>query len=536
MDALCIYVEPLVAGARVAVLGDGDQALRWGARLLEAQARSAHVYVAPSSSQTRVSFSSDLFGRVADEMPRGVSVRALRDDFDVRDGAFDLVVIPDLAALPRPSSVVSGLRRIVDPAGAVVAVGRARTGAESASIVGSAAELRPAVAEYAELYDWFALAFENVKMTGLLPFSGIVFAELGGADDVAVSVDTRLVEPDPPSAFVIVASRAARSLEPYAMVQVEPSTAEVQHVAALATATGEAVRSVASVEQDSPDARANHPASAENALAASSSSPAPVADARSAFVPTDDNDDASVTSEYPAYASGDDGAMHAGFGRLASERAAAEARAAELEQLWIQAQRLIGDLEHRLAQSEAAASRDRMRAEQAELALTESREALAASELQQRPILAEPAAPADEDISRLHQQADALALEVARREGEIIAQSWTISRLERELELARAAAEHVEAQAPDDAHRQRAWDELYAECNALRQALSQEYDARKRLEAGEELAHARAALQQQAVLLAQASAAHAACCNASSLATPVHPEGVARDGAPPLEF
>ncbi|NVL83976.1 hypothetical protein, partial [Escherichia coli] len=74
----------------------------------------------------------------------------LRDDFDVRDGAFDLVIIPDVAVLPDPSGAIVRLRRVVDPRGAVVAMGRARTADGEDTIF---PELAPAVVEYTELYD-----------------------------------------------------------------------------------------------------------------------------------------------------------------------------------------------------------------------------------------------------------------------------------------------------------------------------------------------------------------------------------------------
>ena len=44
---------------------------------------------------------------------------------------------------------------------------------------------------------------------------------------------------------------------------------------------------------------------------------------------------------------------------------------------------------------------------------------------------------------------------------------------------------------------------MIAELNALRQALTQEHDARMAIESGEELARARADLARQAVLLEQ---------------------------------
>ena len=106
--ALSVYVEPLVADARVAILGDVELDLH--GRLLELGARTVHVYDPDP----------DRVARSTDEVPRGVSVRMLRDDFDVRDGAFDLVVIPDIGMLPDPSGAIVRLRRVVDGRGAVV--------------------------------------------------------------------------------------------------------------------------------------------------------------------------------------------------------------------------------------------------------------------------------------------------------------------------------------------------------------------------------------------------------------------------------
>ena len=206
--ALTVYVEPLVADARVAVLGDGELGL--DVRLLELGARTVHLYDP----------NPDRVARIADEVPRGVSARTLRDDFDVRDGAFDLVVIPDVGALPDAPGAIVRLRRVLDPRGAVVAMGRARTAGGGGGALFP--ELAPATIEYAELYDLFALQFENVTMTGVLPFEGVVFAELGAGDDLTVSVDTRLVEPEAPGIFVVVASRNEEPvLDPYAIVQID---------------------------------------------------------------------------------------------------------------------------------------------------------------------------------------------------------------------------------------------------------------------------------------------------------------------------
>ena len=548
--ALSVYVEPLVADARVAVLGNGELGLE--ARLLELGARTVHLY---DPDPERVA-------RIADEVPRGVSVRMLRDDFDVRDGAFDLVVIPDIATLPDPSGAIVRLRRVVDPRGTVVAMGRARTAAG-----GDAAfpELAPAAVEYAELYDLFALQFENVTMTGVLPFRGIVFAELGAGDDLTVSVDTRLVDPDPPGVFVVIASREEEPvLDPYAIVQIdrrEISVARTEEVLVVRAPT----QVVLVANRTSEDAH----------------------EAASAYAAMH------LKAEILAQQLDDH------RGRLAS----GDLRAAELEGVLAAAQQGLATLERRLLTAEqgmlerddqiaalnaeldqrsnldedelttepidpATVANLLVRAEHAEMALalniadlaqvaeahateTESVEAqlrerarvisAMEKELDRREQLvrelvasledardntgppltfeAAPAMPgvAPEEVARLRRKLDDLALEVARRDGELAAQAWRITELENDK--ARLAASGGPLAASGDPLAA-SGDPLAAsggplaasgdplaplrdELDALRQALTQEHAARVAAESGEELSRARAELARQGALLEQ---------------------------------
>ena len=541
--ALTVYVEPLVADARVAVLGDGELGL--DVRLLELGARTVHLYDPDP----------DRVARIADEVPRGVSARMLRDDFDVRDGAFDLVVIPDVGGLPDAAGAIVRLRRILDPRGAVVAMGRARTAGGGGALF---PELVPATIEYAELYDLFALQFENVTMTGVLPFNGVVFAELGAGDDLTVSVDTRLVEPEPPGIFVVVASRDEEPvLDPYAIVQIdreadaEQDPDAVDDVGGLRTQLIDALPVAVAI-------RAH-----EDALEAAAAFAAMQLKAEIL---------AQQLEEHRA--------------RLAS----GEQRAAELESILSAAQVAIGTLERRLIAAEQGLRErdDRIaaldaeldprdeagenalsttylqpadlahavaRAERAERAeavlllvadahgaettgieaqLRERASVIAAleKELDRRehlvrelvasleeardpsgvPLTFEtaPAMPgvAPEEVARLRRKLDELALEVARREGELTAQTWRITELENEKRRLAAKAARPASPAPAaapaapagiDRDLAAARDEL----DALRQALTQEHAARVAAESGEELLQARAELQRQGVLLEQ---------------------------------
>lgn len=222
IDALLVYAEPLAANAHAVVLGDAESSV--ANRLLDLGARSVYVFDPDPARAANAA-------RVA---PRGVTVRPLVDDLDVRDGAFDLAVVPDLSEVNDPRGSIERLRRAVAVSGAVVAMGRAKLRGEEEMSANApfAAELGPAVLEYAELYDLFATQFDEVTLAGVVPFAGAVFAELGVADDEdddaespAVSVDTRLAITDSPSVFVVVAGQRSDrkerpTLDPYSIVQI----------------------------------------------------------------------------------------------------------------------------------------------------------------------------------------------------------------------------------------------------------------------------------------------------------------------------
>ena len=604
--ALSVYVEPLVADARVGVIGDVELGLH--ERFLELGARTVHLF---DPDPERVA-------RNADEVPRGVSVRMLRDDFDVRDGAFDLVVIPDLGILPDPSSAVVRLRRVIDPRGAVVAMGRARMEKQDGDRGADGddqerfPELAPAVVEYAELYDLFALQFESVTMTGVLPFAGVVFAELGAGDDLAVSVDTRLVDPEPPSVFVVVAGRESSALDPYAIVQVA-SAFEAQSAA---TDDEDEDEDEDEVDVESLDTIAIEvPILTESHTREIARRDHEVATAFAAMQLKAELLAAQLDEHRARLAAVDDVSRRAAekavhIEQIARERDSALARASELEGVLVAAQQALGGLERRLVAAEQGMlERDDQiaalnaeldartsgraphqelttnaadpaqiadllaRAERAETSLAlhvadlaQLSEAQAAEthaleeqlrdrarviaamdkELARREQLvrelvfsleeardnaalaggaghvfeAAPAMPgvAPEEVARLRRKLDDLALEVARREGELVAQAWRITELENEKTrlLAARAADAARAQAPAPPAPARAQARSASatdlegelartrdELDALRQALTQEHSARVAAESGEELARARAELARQAALLEQ---------------------------------
>ncbi len=105
-----------------------------------------------------------------------------------------------------------------------------------------------------------------------------------------------------------------------------------------------------------------------------------------------------------------------------------------------------------------------------------------------------------EENGRLRAQLDALALELARREGDAQATAWQIAEMGRQLAQAtQERAEKADFAAAPDARLAQTLDEL----DVIRKALSQEHEARTRAESGEELARARAEIERQAVLMQQ---------------------------------
>jgi hypothetical protein len=206
--ALCVYAEPLVAGRRVVVVHDASQGL--GPRLADLGARTVHVYD-PDPERAREAASS---------APRGVTIRALPgDDFDVRDGAFDVAIIPDLGLVAEPAPLVAKLRRLLGASGvALVATGNPEAGPRTTPFRSL---------DYYELYDLVALQFAHVRMVGQVPFHGVALAELGVEGEPEVSVDTQLVpESGTPEAFVAVASQADVRLSEYAIVRLPRQEAE----------------------------------------------------------------------------------------------------------------------------------------------------------------------------------------------------------------------------------------------------------------------------------------------------------------------
>jgi chromosome segregation ATPase len=383
-------------------------------------------------------------------------------------------------------------------------------------------DLGDATLEYADLYDLFASEFEDVALAGVLPFAGVVFAQLGTEDEApAVSVDTRHAPGEAPTVFVVVARDGERdedrALDPYAIVQLpEPSheraavssgidasaAAALQlRIEVLTAQLGESREAVVAGEARSSelssrldravterDAALTRAMEFETILAASRQSLATLErrllEAERGMLERDDQL-ATVNAELDARQSVAAADTRAGeelrerAARVESAEAAlalnvadlahvVEAHAAETagyeEQLRDRA-RVIAELEREVVRREQLVK-------ELVASIEELREGAPAVVFEAAvPLTVVPRRdPAlEQEVERLRGKLDELAGEVARREGELTARAWRITELENERARPELASELARAQ---------------NELDALRQALAQEHAARVAAETG----------------------------------------------------
>lgn len=190
----------LLVGKRVAILGDGSTEL--AARCAEASGRRVHVFD-PDPRRTAEAIARGARG--------GTDVRhaLLEGDAELGHGAFDAVLVPDLAGLTS-----TGALRDVDVLGLTDRMLNAR-GFAAVMVAAESPGL-----DYHRLYDLVSASFPAVRMLGIAPFAGVTVAEFGERDADEVSFDASLTEgPEAAVAYVAVASRQSIRLDPYLVVQ-----------------------------------------------------------------------------------------------------------------------------------------------------------------------------------------------------------------------------------------------------------------------------------------------------------------------------
>jgi hypothetical protein len=420
--ALAIYAEALVAQGVVAVLGDSSTGM--GELLLALGARAAYV-LDPDASR------ASAHAAIA---PRGVTVRALSlDEIGARRAArdFDLVIVPDLGMFADPTAVVADARRMVGEEG-VVLVGAAN--AEAPSSGGSRAF------DYYELFDLVAQEFDSVRMIAELPFSGVTLAELSdeenaGAPLGGVSVDTQLGDDMAPSFFFALASQRDVRLDPYTIVQLPAGEAP------------EPVEDVRASEHEAAVMRDLQAQAARADAAAAELEAALQERSRQLAVLSAQLDEAQAELEQELTLADSHPADHERLESVLKERARV---VRELEEELARRDRLVRDLAGALEEAHGAS-----------------------------PEGTQPASAGAAE-GALKERLDALALELARRESSARAADWTIAELERRLAIAEQGATSPSGEGDVGGRLSAALEEV----DALRQALVQEHEARRRAETG----------------------------------------------------
>lgn len=480
-QALAVYAEPLAAGRRVVVFGD------------------------PASG---------LMERFDELGAETVVLLTPDDDLDELRGArFDLAIVADLALFPDPVPLLACVRRLLGDTGAALVVAPNRE-------PGAAG---PGSLDYYGLFDLVAHEFADVRMIAQLPFHGVALAEVGDeGDSPAVSVDTQLADPDrSPEAFVALASQRGTSLDPYAIVELpapEPPAPDTEELDELRALLDETRGQLDATRGELQQSRAQLQERTEALLALrAQASRATELERELAIRGRQLGELSSEVEEMRSAAEA---------GRIAAAQVEELARRADrAEKARAQAEPELA----RLAEAHAAellvfeeTLRERAQAVrllEAEVARREHivRELVGALDehmtghaheghpapvappgvAQEGPSPTEAALVAENAL--LQQRLDALALELARREGEAHASAWTIAELERKLAQAATPVSAPIAGTDAGPRLAAALDEL----DALRRALTQEHEARIRAESGEDLVRAREELARQSVLLEQ---------------------------------
>lgn len=208
------YSEALVRGKRVAILGDSTLPL--AEQLLSRGARLVHVY------DNHVGRVSVALAKRAQGGRSPVVVSILAEDLGVRDGAFDVVIVPDLPLFGDDlNEIIRKARRLVSPLGVVVI---ASPNPEAERFLALPPAFRESAPSYYDLFDAVSLHFADVRMLGQAPFVGYAIVDFSDADP-NVSVDTSLLEePEAPEWYIAVASDRPQAIDSYSLVAVPLAT------------------------------------------------------------------------------------------------------------------------------------------------------------------------------------------------------------------------------------------------------------------------------------------------------------------------
>jgi hypothetical protein len=460
--ALAVYAESLAERGHVTVIGDSSIGL--GSLLVRLGARAVEVWD-PDIERAR---------GAAEHAARGVTVRPLsRDQPEVRD--VDLVVVPDLGCFPDPADLLARVRRMVGGEGAAIVAAANRDG--------TANEGSPAF-DYYELFDLVAREFDCARMIAQLPFYGVTLAELGDEDhSPAVSVDTQLAEMDrPPEVFIVLASQRDVRLDAYSIIELPPPPAPLRAL----VDNSDAGRRLQDLEALNGDLRARA-AEGDRLAEAVAVLEKGLHERSEAVVELE-----AVLADRTRQVTQLSLELQQMRATAQAERSSAEA----IEEIARRADRaekrtvlLEMELQHTDARvDEHVRLEEALRERAAAVRLLEGELARRDQMIRElagalEDTVAGGSSPAEENVdardeenARLRGRLDALALELARREGEAQATVWKVAELERGLALGTTGTQ--QGGPGFGGQLSAALDEV----DALRRALLQEHEARVRAE------------------------------------------------------
>lgn len=215
---LAPYAERFFEGRRVAVFGDAS--IELAAEIVQRGARHVHLYDPDAARVSRAVLS----------LPPRVTCAALGEgDLGAREGAFDVVIVPDLGIFAHPKALVSRLRQLTSPSGVAIIA------APNPDVTPRG---RGPKLGYYELYDVVAAAYRVVKMVGQVPFTGYAMVDFALEDEPEVSIDGTLAEGAgrEPAYFLALASDRRFSVDQYAIIQL-PHDADADDEAEAAPAS-----------------------------------------------------------------------------------------------------------------------------------------------------------------------------------------------------------------------------------------------------------------------------------------------------------
>ncbi len=204
---IAAYAQSFVEGRKVVVFGDCTSGL--AEALVERGARLVHVY------DSNVS-------RVAEATARGTSTEIAyaplgQGGVAVRDGAFDVGVIDNMALADDPAALMARLRRALAARGVALVL---CPNVEVDPVLLRSAEVDSGPSYY-ELYDIVSREFDEVRMVGQTPFVGYALADFtpGVADEF--SIDTGFVQggAEEPEWYLAIASHFPVAVDPFSVVQ-----------------------------------------------------------------------------------------------------------------------------------------------------------------------------------------------------------------------------------------------------------------------------------------------------------------------------